>query len=178
MVMIPNGTCDVIKTLNVNISSLRGAIEIVDPSLERALDIESDYECLMVVQLSFNYLISKGQIFSPLWRHRAKTFVTFADVNIKFLTFVGISFFFAMRTERRNVWVQERAQPFSYWYSSYEDVHEKTISISKSCRTFSRGWSEKWMPNTFFLLSLQLTLLRTGFWTSSDMLENKGLIAV
>ena len=66
MAMIPKGTCDVIKTLNVDISTLRGAIEIVDPSLERALDIESDYECLMVVQLSFNYLISKGQIFSPL----------------------------------------------------------------------------------------------------------------
>ena len=64
--MIPNGTCDVIKTLNVNISTLRGAIEVVDPLLERALDIESDYECLMVVQLSFNYLILKGQIFSPL----------------------------------------------------------------------------------------------------------------
>ena len=61
MVMIPNGTRDVIKTLNVNISTLRGAIEIVDPSLERALDIESDYECLMIVKLTSNYLISKGR---------------------------------------------------------------------------------------------------------------------
>ena len=66
MAMIPKGTCDVIKTLNVNISSLRGAIEIVDPSLERALDIESDYECLMIIKLRFDYLISKGQNFSPL----------------------------------------------------------------------------------------------------------------
>ena len=120
LVMIPHGTRDVIKTLNVNISTLRGAIEIVDPSLEWALDIESDFQCLMIVQLTSNYLISKGQIFSQLWRrwrHSVKTFVIFADVSINCLTFVGIPlFFFATRTERRNLCVQEHAQPLLYWW--------------------------------------------------------------
>ena len=62
---LPHGSCDVIRTVNVDISTLRSAMKMVDPSLERELDRESIYEGLKLVRSSFKYIFLKLIILGP-----------------------------------------------------------------------------------------------------------------
>ena len=67
--LLPHGSCDVIRTVNVIISTLRGAMRMVDPLLERESDTESNYEGLKLLKSSFKYYLLKLIIVGPLQRY-------------------------------------------------------------------------------------------------------------
>ena len=61
----PMGPMTSLEPINVNISTLRSAMKMVDPSLERELDRESIYESLKLVKSSFRYIFLKPITLGP-----------------------------------------------------------------------------------------------------------------